>query len=63
MKKNYIKPNIREFRLVGQPILTGSQLNPSNDNPNVTPDPNEEITGGFGSRRRSEWDYEEEEDF
>lgn len=61
MKKNYIKPNILEFRFEGQPILTGSQLDSGTDNPGVTPDPNEEIGGGFGSRRRGEWDDDEED--
>lgn len=62
MKKNYIKPSIIEFRFEGQPILTGSQLDSSKDNPDVKPT-DEEISGGFGSRRhRDDWD-EEEEDF
>ena len=63
MKKNYIAPSILEFHFEGQPILGSSTLNPNSDNPNVTPDENEEISGGFGSRRRSQWEDDEEEDY
>jgi hypothetical protein len=61
MKKNYIAPEICEFKLAQTLLAAASQLSTEPQTQNVTVDPNEIISGSFSSRRKSEWDDEDDE--
>ena len=64
MKKVYISPLTAVFAIHTSAMIAGTTLDPNNPTPTVTPDPDEKIDGGFGSRRRRDvWDEEEDEDF
>lgn len=59
-KKQYIVPGIAEYVCHTSRLIMGSTLDPNQDQQEVTPDPKEEIDGGFGSRRNhNAWDEEE----
>ena len=61
-KKQYIVPGIAEYVCHTTRLIMGSELDPTKDNQQVTPDP-DEYNEEFSSRRKGNvWDDEEEEE-
>ena len=50
MKKHYINPETSIISVKPTQMLAASQLDSNSDSQSITPDPDEEIIGGFGSR-------------
>lgn len=64
MKKEYIAPQL--FETVVQTslfLMTSGQINSTGDEATVTPSEEEYNGSDWTSRRRSQWDEEEDEDY
>ena len=61
MKKEYISPSSSIIDIKLSPLMTNSLDPNATGSQTITPDDNEESPSEFTSRRRSEWDEEEED--